>query len=227
MASNWLVSCLVGLNIDWDCLVPHSIMGSRNKWEFPPFFWPQWQSSCTAPTAGKCLPLGLCKGTVKQSTNLQYTRPSPCWANNPGNPDGAWLSTEHSIACWLLHLDQYTFPISTTYSDGPRMCNWGEDICLVLTSVVGSVVQDQQLSSQTQTKRKSVRMALTILVLCLPDVPQCHTRSNLNTISAIYDGLLLFIHPVRSIWWIGSLRYHTLDMQNNARACLWWHAPCW
>ena len=90
------------------------------------------------------------------------------------------------------------------------MCNWGEDICLVLTSVVGSVVQDQQLSSQTQTKRKSVRMALTILVLCLPNVPQCHTRSHLNTISAIYDGLLLLIHPVRSIWWIGSQRCHTI-----------------
>ena len=28
---------LVGLNIDWDCLVPHCIMGSRDQWEFPPF----------------------------------------------------------------------------------------------------------------------------------------------------------------------------------------------
>ena len=47
---------LVGLNINWDCLVPHCIMGSRDQREFPPFFRPQWQSLCTALTAGKCLP---------------------------------------------------------------------------------------------------------------------------------------------------------------------------
>ena len=35
---------------------------------FPPFFKPQWQSLCTALTTGKCLSLGLCKGTVKEST---------------------------------------------------------------------------------------------------------------------------------------------------------------
>ena len=29
---------LAGLNIGWDCLVPHCIMGSRDQWEFPPFF---------------------------------------------------------------------------------------------------------------------------------------------------------------------------------------------
>ena len=70
MASNWLTSCitllwLVGLNIDWDCLVPHYIIGSSDQWEFPPFFRPQWQSLCTALTAGKWLPLGLCKGTER------------------------------------------------------------------------------------------------------------------------------------------------------------------
>ena len=59
---------LVGRNMNWDCLVPHCIMGSRDQWEFPPFFRPQWQSLCTAPTAGKCMPLGLCKGTVKESS---------------------------------------------------------------------------------------------------------------------------------------------------------------
>ena len=31
---------LVGLNIDWDCLVPLCIMGSRDQWEFPPFQTP-------------------------------------------------------------------------------------------------------------------------------------------------------------------------------------------
>ena len=58
---------LAGLDIDRDCLVPHCIMISRDQWEFPSFLRPQWQSLCTALTAGKCLPLGLCKGTVKES----------------------------------------------------------------------------------------------------------------------------------------------------------------
>ena len=51
-------------------------MGSRDQWEFPPFFRPQWKSLCTALRVGiclslvlfkECLPLGLCKGTVKES----------------------------------------------------------------------------------------------------------------------------------------------------------------
>ena len=69
MASNWLASpllWLVVLNIDWDCLVPHCIMGSRDQWEFPPFFRPQWQSLCSP----KCLALKVCKGTVKGSKNV-------------------------------------------------------------------------------------------------------------------------------------------------------------
>ena len=59
---------LVGLNIAWNCQVLHCIMGSCDQWGFPPFFRPQWQSLCTALTAGKCLPLGLHKGTVKECT---------------------------------------------------------------------------------------------------------------------------------------------------------------
>ena len=43
---------LLGLNIDWDCLVLHCIMDSCDQWEFPPFDRPQWQSLCTALTAG-------------------------------------------------------------------------------------------------------------------------------------------------------------------------------
>ena len=58
---------LVGLKIDWDCPVPHCIMGSRDQWEFQLFFRPQWQSLCNAVTAGNWLPLGLCKGAVKES----------------------------------------------------------------------------------------------------------------------------------------------------------------
>ena len=56
---------LVYLNIDWDCLVPQCIMGSRGHWEFPLFFRPQWQSICTALTPGSCLP---CNRTVEEST---------------------------------------------------------------------------------------------------------------------------------------------------------------
>ena len=43
-------------------------MGSCDQWGFPLFSRPQWQSLSTALTAGKCLPLGLCKGTVKESS---------------------------------------------------------------------------------------------------------------------------------------------------------------
>ena len=60
---------LVDLSTDWDCLVPHCIMGSRDQWEFPLFFRPQWQSFCTAVMAGNCLLFGLCKGTVRESMN--------------------------------------------------------------------------------------------------------------------------------------------------------------
>ena len=44
-----------------------SIVGSRNQWEFPFFFRGYWQPPYTALMAGKCLQLGLCKGTVKES----------------------------------------------------------------------------------------------------------------------------------------------------------------
>ena len=66
---------LVGRNIDWDCLVPCCIMGSRDQWGFPPFFRPQWQCLCTTLTTGKCLPLGLCKGIVKESKKRRLFNP--------------------------------------------------------------------------------------------------------------------------------------------------------
>ena len=61
---------LVGLKIDWDCPVPHCIMGSRDQWEFQLFF----QTSVTVPLHCNCLPLGLCKGTVKESTVVNHGR---------------------------------------------------------------------------------------------------------------------------------------------------------
>ena len=46
-----------------------STWGSHHWWEFPLFFRGHWQSPCTALMAGNCLPLGLCKETVKPSPN--------------------------------------------------------------------------------------------------------------------------------------------------------------
>ena len=79
LSSMWLVDP----NMEWGN--PHNwcIMGLRD----PPELTPPWQSPCTAQTAGKCLPLGLCKGTVKESSNSSNwmtTMPGcgtqvPCW----------------------------------------------------------------------------------------------------------------------------------------------------
>ena len=66
---------LVGLKRDWDCPVPYCIMDSCDQWGFQLFFRPQWQSLCTALTAGNCLPLGLCKGTVKESNHWHIFQP--------------------------------------------------------------------------------------------------------------------------------------------------------
>ena len=49
---------LVGLKIDWDCPVPHCIMGSRDQWEFPTVF----QTPVRVPTACR---LGCAKGLWK------------------------------------------------------------------------------------------------------------------------------------------------------------------
>ena len=57
---------LAGLNIGWDYKTQW-IVGSQNQYEFPPFFKCHWQSPSTALKAGKWLPLGLCKETVKES----------------------------------------------------------------------------------------------------------------------------------------------------------------
>ena len=43
------------------------IVGSCGWREFLPFFTGLWQYPCTALTAGRCLPLALCKRTVKGS----------------------------------------------------------------------------------------------------------------------------------------------------------------
>ena len=50
------------------------IVGSNDWLEFLPFFRGHWQSPCTALTAGKCLPLGLCRETVKASTSSVIPR---------------------------------------------------------------------------------------------------------------------------------------------------------
>ena len=45
------------------------IVGWHDQWEFPQFFTGHWQSPWTALMAGICLPLRLCKETVKESHN--------------------------------------------------------------------------------------------------------------------------------------------------------------
>ena len=80
---------LVGLNIDWDCLVPHCIMGSRDQWEFPLFGGPQWQSLCTALT----VPLVLCKGTVKESSGSGRSSSSRCYGNISHVKICTWFSS--------------------------------------------------------------------------------------------------------------------------------------
>ena len=58
---------LAALNIGYDWLRHKRIVHSRNRRIFSPFYTSQWQSPCTALTASKCLPLGLCKETAKES----------------------------------------------------------------------------------------------------------------------------------------------------------------
>ena len=56
---------LVGLNIDWDYLLPPLHYGLMWTVGIPTVFEHHWQSPCTALTAG------LCKGTVKESNGLR------------------------------------------------------------------------------------------------------------------------------------------------------------
>ena len=44
----------------------------RMRMQFPQYFRIRWQSPCTTLTADKCLPLGVCKKTVKKFKNV-YT----------------------------------------------------------------------------------------------------------------------------------------------------------
>ena len=69
---------LVGLNIDWGCLVPHCIMDSLDQWEFLPFFGPQWQSLCTALMAGNACRWGCARGlcTSLLHTPIKVTSPT-------------------------------------------------------------------------------------------------------------------------------------------------------
>ena len=59
----WHHPFVIGLNIDWDCLVPHCIMGSCDQWEFSLF-----QTTVTVPLHCRRLPLRLCNGTVTECT---------------------------------------------------------------------------------------------------------------------------------------------------------------
>ena len=59
---------LAGLNTGWDWLSLNRLLAHVTKRNFHNFYKGHWQPPCTALImAGKCLPLGLCKETVKES----------------------------------------------------------------------------------------------------------------------------------------------------------------
>ena len=80
-----------GRGMRHDLQLTQYILDACDRWEFTPFFKSHRQSPCTALTAGKCLPLGLCKGTVKEST---------CARN-------MWRSTSESS--WILDIKRDFF----------------------------------------------------------------------------------------------------------------------
>ena len=76
MASEWPCCWLcdwADLNIDWEAIACGALWVQVTGGNFHLFFKCHWQSPCTALTAGKCLPLGLCKETVKESRPGQNT----------------------------------------------------------------------------------------------------------------------------------------------------------
>ena len=89
MASNWLASRFVTgySKYSLGLLSAYCIMGSLDQWEFPPFFRAQWQPRCSSLTAGKCLPLGLCKGTVKDSKTTDVNSHRVTWKSTNRNRD--------------------------------------------------------------------------------------------------------------------------------------------
>ena len=54
----------------------YSIVNLGHQLEFPPFFKRHWQSHCKALMAGKCLLIGLCKETMKESSGCAESHPS-------------------------------------------------------------------------------------------------------------------------------------------------------
>ena len=60
----------IDLNIGWDCLSRNGLWSNLTGGNYHRFAeateW-HWQSPCTAPVAGRCLQLGLCNETVKES----------------------------------------------------------------------------------------------------------------------------------------------------------------
>ena len=73
MASNWLLLLAVWLadpNIDLGTPCMWYIMGSRDRWEFPPFLKCHWHSPCTALMAGIKAVQGDCE-TVSDSFGQQ------------------------------------------------------------------------------------------------------------------------------------------------------------
>ena len=121
---------LVGLNIDQDRLVTRFTMGSRNQWEFPPFFSSPWQSFCTALTAGKWLPLELCEGTVKESNQV--------WTSGKLCPRYGRTWKEHFSHHTHLNVTSFRFKETTPQIIESMYYVFMEDIASIITEVVVS-----------------------------------------------------------------------------------------
>ena len=72
MASNWLASTFCDGWSKYKLGLPSAPLHYGPLWPvgISTIFRPQWQSLCTAPMAGRCLPLGLCKGDCERVYGL-------------------------------------------------------------------------------------------------------------------------------------------------------------
>ena len=99
---------LAGLNIALGMPQSQWIVGPCDHEVFHHFSKGHWQSLCTAITAGKCLQLRLCKGTVKESIHVGN------WPIYPIIPCNMWnmsqtICTLFALGCVLLQLSNHQF----------------------------------------------------------------------------------------------------------------------
>ena len=104
MKTSWVINNFIackgatymrGFTVGWNCL------NHIGLWEFPPFFRGNSQSLCIALIAGKCLPLGPCKGLRLLKSLL--TQLSLCFLPPPGKsptPRSSWLCHQRNSSSY-------------------------------------------------------------------------------------------------------------------------------